>query len=132
VSVRRQPYQPLLEKARRYLRSAESLHQLADHDSAASRLYYAMFYCAELLLFTKGLSFSSHHAVIAAFGQHFAKTGQLPAEMHEWLRLAFDKRQQGDYGMPPAVSAQDIQDLLPKAQTFLHRTETFLQQGGFL
>ena len=39
--------QSLVEKALRYLRSAELLIQDGDYDSAVSRSYYAMFYLAE-------------------------------------------------------------------------------------
>jgi uncharacterized protein (UPF0332 family) len=60
----------MLEKARRYIKSAGVLQLEGDHDSAVSRLYYAMFYCAEALLLAKGHSFSSHRAVISAFAQH--------------------------------------------------------------
>ena len=35
---------------------------------AASRAYYAMFYAAEALLQSRGLAFSKHSAVHAAFG----------------------------------------------------------------
>jgi len=61
----------MLEKARRYIKSAAVLQLEGDHDSAVSRLYYAMFYCAEALLLARGHSFSSHRAVISAFAQHF-------------------------------------------------------------
>ena len=61
-------FEPLLEKAERFIRSARILAADGDFDSAASRLYYAMFYMAEALLETRGLSFSSHKAVISAFG----------------------------------------------------------------
>lgn len=50
-----------------------------------SRAYYAMFYVAEALLDQVGLAFSSHAAVISAFGQNFAKTGQLPTDLHRYL-----------------------------------------------
>jgi uncharacterized protein (UPF0332 family) len=33
-----------------------------------------MFYCAEALLFSIGLSFSKHSAVISFFGKEFVKT----------------------------------------------------------
>jgi uncharacterized protein (UPF0332 family) len=46
---------------------------------AASRAYYAMFSAARALLLSQGLDFSSHSAVIAAFGQHFAKSGRVPS-----------------------------------------------------
>lgn len=69
----REQLKAMLKKARRYMKSAETLRLEADYDSAISRLYYAMFYCAEALLLTRGLRFSSHKAVISAFAQHFVK-----------------------------------------------------------
>ena len=50
----------LVEKSDRYLHSVALLRDAEDFDSAASRLYYAMFYCAGALLLTKELSFSKH------------------------------------------------------------------------
>lgn len=94
--------QALLDKARRYVRSAELLRADGNYNSAISRLYYAMFYCAEAILFSKGLAFSSHRGVISALGQHIVKRGEAPAEMHRWLREAFDKRQLGDYETMPS------------------------------
>src|SRR5262249_43280846 len=71
----------MLEKARRYIKSAAVLQLEGDHDSAVSRLYYAMFYCAEALLLAREHSFSSHRAVISAFAQHFVRSGTLPPEL---------------------------------------------------
>lgn len=71
------PQAAFLAKARRYLRSAELLSDDGDVDSAVSRLYYAQFFVAEALLDALGLAFSSHRAVISAFGEHFSLTGEL-------------------------------------------------------
>ena len=65
---------PLLDKAVRFIASAELLVEDGDFDSSASRLYYAMFHVAQALLEAKGLAFSSHRAVISAYGQYFART----------------------------------------------------------
>jgi len=59
-------------------------------DYAASRAYYAMFYIAEAFLDGEGMSFSSHAAVIGAFGREFARTGRVPAEFHRFLIDAQD------------------------------------------
>ena len=93
------PSDPLLAKAERYIRSAQLLAQHGDLDSAASRLYYAMFYMAEALLAARGLSFSSHSAVISAYGQHFARTQVLDPRFHRALLTAFSQRQLGDYAV---------------------------------
>ncbi len=54
----------LLRKAAESLRAAELLATNELFDFAASRAYYTMFYVAEAFLLNKGLTFSSHAAVI--------------------------------------------------------------------
>lgn len=124
--------QPLLEKARRYLRSADLLRAASDFDSAASRLYYAMFFAAEAALLVKGLAFRSHRGVLSAFGQQLVKTGALPTELHQWLLDAFDKRQLGDYVPVSQLDEQDIRDLQVKAAAFVDAIERWLRERGSL
>lgn len=121
----------MLSKARRYLNSAELLRRHGDFDSAVSRLYYAMFFGVEALLLWKGKTFSSHRAVVAAFGEHFIKTGLFPKEMHHWLHRAFEKRQVSDYDYLTGISESEVEDLQQKAGLFLERTAAFLQSEGF-
>jgi uncharacterized protein (UPF0332 family) len=116
----------LLEKAERYIRSASILADDGDFDSAASRLYYAMFFIAEALLESRGLTFSSHKAVISAFGQHFAKTGELDVRFHQALLSAFSQRQLGDYTTDTGLTRGDINTLLTDAQDFLAAARSWL------
>ena len=99
-----------------------------DLDSAISRLYYAMFYAAETLLDAKGLSFSSHRGVISAFGQHFAKTGELDARFHRTLITAFAKRQLGDYAATSGITCEEVEEMLTEAQHFLAEAHRWLAQ----
>jgi uncharacterized protein (UPF0332 family) len=69
------PIRALLAKADRSLKSARRSFDEADYDFAVSRAYYAMFYAAEALLFSRGLTFARHTGVIAAFNQHFVRSG---------------------------------------------------------
>ena len=39
---------------------------------------YSMFYCAQAMLLTKGLAFSKHAGVIAAFGKSWPKRESCP------------------------------------------------------
>ncbi len=116
----------MLAKARRYLASAKLLSQAGDFDSAVSRLYYAMFYGAEALLLTQGETFSSHRAAIAAFGEHFIKSGLLPKEMHRWLHRAFEKRQISDYEFMTGFSGTEVVDLQKQAEQFIKIIDDFL------
>jgi uncharacterized protein (UPF0332 family) len=122
----------MLQKARRYMQSADVLRAEGDYDSAVSRLYYAMFYCAEALLLAGGHTYSSHRAVISAFGQHFVKTGTLPGELHQWLRSAFEKRQVSDYEFLTTLHQADVEDMGVKAEQFFLRTMEFLKSEGHL
>jgi len=121
------PSESLLVKAERYIRSAEILAQDGDLDSAASRLYYAMFYIAETLLEAKELTFSSHKAVISAFGLHFAKTNEIDPSFHQHLLTAFNQRQLADYAALSGLQQDDIRHLLSVAQSFLEAARNWLK-----
>ena len=83
----------LLAWAKEDARAATILAAEGLRRQAVSRAYYAMFCAARALLLADGLQFSSHSAVIAAFGKQFARTERLPRELHRYLidKLAADK-----------------------------------------
>jgi uncharacterized protein (UPF0332 family) len=116
----------LLQKARASLRAAGLLQGEGYLDFAASRLYYAMFYAAEAMLLDRGLSFSSHSAVIAAFGQEFAKSRIVDPKLHRYLLDAQDLRNLGDYGIGSGVSQRQVQAMVRWAQEFLSAAEATL------
>jgi uncharacterized protein (UPF0332 family) len=119
--------QALIEKAHRYLRSTELLIQDGDYDSAVSRAYYAMFYAAEAALLKKNLTFSSHKAVISAFGKHFVKTGIFEKHMGKDLSVVFDQRQVGDYENGSSISEDNARHTLETAQEFVSQIAGWLE-----
>lgn len=98
-----------------------------DFDSAASRLYYAMFYIAQAMLESVGLSFSSHKAVISAFGQHFAKSGEFDPRFHRALIDSFNQRQLGDYAAQSGLTRSDIEIMLTDARAFLEASQRWFE-----
>ncbi len=111
--------QALLNKAQRSIVAAQNLIQQGFYDFAVSRAYYAMFYIAEALLDKEGLSFSSHAAVISAFGQHLARTGKVPNEFHRYLIDAQAQRTRADYDSFSNLSQADAEEIINQAQAFL-------------
>jgi uncharacterized protein (UPF0332 family) len=109
----------LLQEARDSISAAKLLLEGSYPGYAASRAYYAMFYIAEAFLEGKGMAFSKHSAVIAAFGQHFVRTGRVPAEFHRFLLEAQELRHAGDYGARPAVTYDQAQEQIARAEQFL-------------
>ena len=116
----------LLRKARESLRAAELLATNELLDFAASRAYYTMFYVAEAFLLNEGLTFSSHAAVISAFGRDFARTGRVPVEFHRYLIDAQDLRNQGDYNIDSAITEDEANELIAQAELFLELGERLL------
>ena len=87
-----------------------------------------MFYVAEALLNEKGLQFSKHGNVHAAFGEHFAKTGLFDPKYHHWLIDAFGTRQVGDYGLDTDIGTEFALQLIRHAQEFLKAAQEYLSK----
>jgi uncharacterized protein (UPF0332 family) len=124
----------LLEKAERAIRAGEVLRDADEAEFAAGRVYYAMRYVAEALLYERGMVFRKHTAVHAAFGKEFAKSGLLDPKFHRWLLLASDIRLQGGYQAVAHVTEEDVEAGLRQAREFLASAKSFLEasdeEGG--
>lgn len=115
--------QGLLTKARRSLAAARRLADDGDLDFAVSRAYYSMFYIAQAFLIGRGLRFSKHSAVIAAFGQEFAKGDEALREFHHGMVEAQDARNVGDYQIEVILAYDDVRVHLDRADRFIQRAE---------
>jgi uncharacterized protein (UPF0332 family) len=116
----------LLRKAEDSLSAAQLMQENGYHEFAASRAYYAMFYLAEAFLLGKDLAFSKHSAVHAAFGEHFVRTGIVPAELHRALIHGMEVRQTGDYDYTKEVSAEEALEQIANAERFLQASRKIL------
>jgi uncharacterized protein (UPF0332 family) len=116
----------LLQKTREALKAAEMLAQGGLNDFAAGRAYYAMFYAAQALLQTKGLTFSQHGSTLAAFGQHFVKTGEVEPQYHRFILDAFDARLLGDYSTTKHITPETAAEMIQQAKLFLELAERLL------
>ena len=115
--------QGLLTKARRSLAAARRLADDGDLDFAVSRAYYSMFYIAQAFLIGRDLRFSKHSAVIAAFGQEFAKGDEALREFHHGMVEAQDARNVGDYQIEVMLAYDDVRVHLDRADRFIQRAE---------
>lgn len=119
----------LVERARKYLKSARMLLDEQDYESSVSRVYYAMFYATEAVLLTKELSFSSHKGVISAFGEHFVKTDIFPRDMGRELNRAFGMRQLGDYEYTFVIAREEADEVLEKGIEFVEKIAQYLSEN---
>jgi uncharacterized protein (UPF0332 family) len=85
-----------------------------------------MFYIASALLLGKGLKFSKHGSLIAAFGQHFVKTGEIEAKFHRRMIDAQDNRIIGDYSSVSNLTDTQAATIISQAEEFLAMAEQML------
>ncbi|HMZ06139.1 MAG TPA: HEPN domain-containing protein [Anaerolineales bacterium] len=92
---------------------------------SAAQSYYTLFYLTEALLHSKGLQFSSHSAVIAAYGREFSKTAVLDPKYHRRLIVAESRRETGHYGEESSVTDEEARESFEWAGEFLSVTKVY-------
>jgi len=119
-----------------FLRLADESHEVANglidmgHPRfSAAQSYYTIFYLAQALLLTKGLTHPSHSAVVAAYGKEFAKTGLLDPKFHRYIIDAQKLRQIGHYGdESEEVTDGQARESYQWAEEFKQAVEAYLDK----
>ncbi|HEX6387421.1 MAG TPA: HEPN domain-containing protein [Anaerolineae bacterium] len=120
-----------MARARQVLETGKLVMAHEDYITAVNRAYYAIFYAANALLTTKGLERSKHSGVIAAFRQHFVKTGVIEPEFSRFYGAAMDERHAADYELEP-LNRDSASRHLENAERFVTRIEWVLREIGAL
>ena len=116
------------KRARECLDDAKLLLENKGLHSAVNRIYYALFYQVSALLLAKGLSFSKHSGVLAAFNREFVKTGKIDKELGKFYNRMFEHRRTGDYGELVEFEEEDVKGWLRKAEEFLDTVEKLMEE----
>jgi uncharacterized protein (UPF0332 family) len=121
-----------LENANEALMAAQLNVDNDFYTAAINRAYYAIFYTANALLATMKLTRSKHSGVLAAFRQHFIKTGIFASELSEIYGQVMDDRQEGDYEIITATSREDAEIDILQARHFLEVASAWLREEHWL
>ncbi|HOU15888.1 MAG TPA: HEPN domain-containing protein [Anaerolineae bacterium] len=108
-----------LERAHEVLDIAKLAADTGAFNSCVNRLYYAMFYAVNALLFRHAYSSPKHTGVRALFNQHFIKTGLIPKEYGQLYNDLFELRQESDYKDFFYADPDEVLPLIPQVQTFI-------------
>ncbi|HKZ82091.1 MAG TPA: HEPN domain-containing protein [Anaerolineae bacterium] len=119
-------------RARQMLDTGRLTLEHRDFITAVNRAYYAAFYAANALLATQHLERSKHSGVIAAFREHFVRTGVIAPEYSDWYGALLDTRQRGDYSLEALLDERRATELLEQAGKFVDRIERYLRDEGHL
>jgi uncharacterized protein (UPF0332 family) len=121
-----------LDRARHDLRATQINLEQGLYSVAVTRAYYAIFYAANALLASKGISRSKHSGVHSAFGEHFVKAGLIESEYAKMLGHAFDSRLDSDYDVLFTAERTLAEEVFCDAQRFVDRAEQYLRRTGVL
>jgi uncharacterized protein (UPF0332 family) len=78
-----------------------------------------MFYAVMALTVLRQEATSRHSGVIAFFDREFVKSGLFSKELSQSLHLAFQRRQENDYGEIFAVTEEEAHQAIVEAQAFV-------------
>ena len=115
-----------IDRAEDSHRAAKTLLDEGFSNFSAAQSYYTMFYLAEALLSSMGLKFSSHSAVMAAFGREFAKTSILDPRFHRRMIIAERRRETGHYGEESGVTVEEALESFEWAGEFMQAAKKYL------
>ena len=118
--------QVLVNRAEESHQAAKVLLDTGFSNYSAAQSYYTMFYLIEALLHSKDLRFSSHSAVIAAYGKEFAKTRILDPKFHRRIIIAERRRETGHYAVESSVTQEEALESFQWAEEFIQAVKDYL------
>lgn len=116
-----------LRRADESLEAARVLLQNNFLRDAVSRAYYAVFHAAQAALATQDVRMPKRHSgVISLFGERFVKSGKVEKRFADYLSEAFVLRQKSDYEVGVEFERSSVEEIVKKAEEFLHEIKTLL------
>lgn len=107
---------------------AKALMDMGHARFSAAQTYYTIFYLAQAMLLSKGFTYSSHSAVVAAYGKEFAKTKLLDPKFHRYIIDAQKLRQTGHYGEEgEEVTDEEARESFRWAREFMKAVKEYLE-----
>ncbi len=125
-------YRLYIENAREMLQVAEETLRNEHYSSACNRAYYAVFYAASALLYSKGKTYGKHSAVLAFFRQDFIKTGEFDQKWSDDYGFIMSSRQTADYELYDHLEKEQVVEVVAKARSFVEEVEKWLRKHELL
>lgn len=114
-----------MEKAKEALKASLMLDNNY-YSFAVNRIYYAIFYAASALVYTKRLYPESHKGMKTLFNREFVLTGLVQHEHEKFYSAIFEKRMEADYADIFEISEANIKEYYKEAENFVSLIEEML------
>lgn len=117
-----------IESARKTFEAARILADNGFWNSAVNRLYYALFYSVNALLYLSDISVKKHSTVKSQFTLHFVKTGKFDKKYGQLLSELFDWRQKGDNDNIFDYDQESVLPLFPMVEEMIELIEDKIRE----
>ena len=108
-----------LEKANRTYDAAMIMIEKEHWESAANRLYYALFHAVNALLIHDGHQVNTHKGSHAMFGMYYIRTNKLPREYSNIYQKLESIRDESDYNWAYNIVPEDISEKVTTARQMI-------------
>ncbi len=115
-----------IAKAIRTLSEAEKMIEFNFSTAALNRLYYACFYAASALLYSKNIFTKTHSGIKQMLGMHFINTGLLSSSPGHFYSNIFRSRQGYDYDDLEDADMGMVRELAATAKEFVDESRKIL------
>ena len=116
-----------IENAHEETRAIESLCREGLYRTAASRMYYAVYYIVTAWLIQHGIANSTHEGVYRNFGLYMVKPGVVTREENRLFKYLFDNRQTGDYSDNYRIQSDDALPYIEPMRAFIAKVESLIK-----
>lgn len=117
-----------MDKAHESVRAARVLLGANIVSASMSRLYYAVFYAVSALFIARGVKYSKHSAIQAAFHRDLVRPGTVPKDMGALYDRMSNARQEGDYKAFTNFGLDDVTAELVEVERFVQLFHALLRE----
>jgi len=115
-----------LDKARVFLRDAETNMTVDSFLTSVNRSYYCIYHAMRAVLALDRFDSKKHSGVISQFRKNYIKTGIFPSTLSDIITKSFRDRNDSDYNDYYLISKDEVVEQLENAKTFLAAVEEYL------
>ena len=115
-----------MEKARRTFSDMEFCAKEKKWESAANRLYYALFHAVSALLISGGHNVKSHRGTLSMFGQYYVRTGIFSREDGSLLSDLVIMRDNADYNLFFEATEEKIAPYIEPTRELISKIESYI------
>lgn len=115
-----------LEKAERAFDDVEFCAKEGRRESAANRLYYALFHAMSALLISDGYTVKSHRGVISMFGEHYVRTDIFSKQDGSLLSELVIMRDNADYNCFFEADEEKLKPFIEPTKQLIEKIERYI------